>query len=65
MYARLGITADCDVVTYCQGGYRGAHTCLALRLIGYPQVRNYLGSWREWGDRLDLPLEVPSPSPRG
>jgi thiosulfate/3-mercaptopyruvate sulfurtransferase len=51
-------------VTYCQGGYRGAHTYLALRLLGFPQVRNYLGSWREWGDRLDLPLEVPAPSPR-
>ena len=64
MYARLGVTPEHDVVTYCQGGYRGAHTYLALRLLGFPQVRNYLGSWREWGDRLDLPLEVPAPSPR-
>jgi thiosulfate/3-mercaptopyruvate sulfurtransferase len=64
MYARLGVTPERDVVTYCQGGYRGAHTYLALRLLGFPQVRNYLGSWREWGDRLDLPLEVPAPSPR-
>jgi thiosulfate/3-mercaptopyruvate sulfurtransferase len=62
-YARLGVTPERDVVTYCQGGYRGAHTYLALRLLGYPRVRNYLGSWREWGDRLDLPLEVPPPSP--
>ena len=61
MYARLGVTPERDVVTYCQGGYRGAHTYLALRLLGFPQVRNYLGSWREWGDRLDLPLEVPAP----
>ncbi len=64
MYARHGVTPERDVVTYCQGGYRGAHTYLALRLLGFPQVRNYLGSWREWGDRLDLPLEVPAPSPR-
>jgi thiosulfate/3-mercaptopyruvate sulfurtransferase len=28
-------------------------------LIGFPKVRNYLGSWKEWGDRLDLPLEKP------
>jgi thiosulfate/3-mercaptopyruvate sulfurtransferase len=61
MYESLGVTADRDVVTYCQGGYRGAHAYLALRLLGYPQVRNYLGSWREWGDRTDLPLEVPAP----
>ena len=59
MYARVGVTPDCDVVTYCQGGYRGAHTYLALRLLGFPLVRNYLGSWREWGDRTDLPLDVP------
>jgi thiosulfate/3-mercaptopyruvate sulfurtransferase len=63
-YAELGITPELEVVAYCQGGYRGAHTYLALRLLGYPQVRNYLGSWREWGDRLDLPLEVPAPSGR-
>jgi thiosulfate/3-mercaptopyruvate sulfurtransferase len=59
MYAAAGITPDREIITYCQGGYRGAHSYLALRLIGYPKVRNYLGSWREWGDRLDLPIEVP------
>jgi thiosulfate/3-mercaptopyruvate sulfurtransferase len=64
MYERVGVTPDRDVVTYCQGGYRGAHTYLALRLLGFPRVRNYLGSWREWGDRLDLPLDVPAPSAR-
>ena len=32
---------------------------LALRLLGYPRVRNYVGSWKEWGDREDLPVEVP------
>ena len=38
-------------MTYCQGGYRAAHGYLALRLLGYPRVRNYTGSWKEWGDR--------------
>ncbi|HEX6211813.1 MAG TPA: sulfurtransferase [Methylomirabilota bacterium] len=60
MYDRAGITPDREVVSYCQGGYRGAHSYLALRLLGYPRVRNYLGSWREWGDRTDLPIEAPS-----
>jgi thiosulfate/3-mercaptopyruvate sulfurtransferase len=57
MYAGAGVTPDREVVTYCQGGYRAAHTYLALRLLGFPQVRNYTGSWKEWGDREDLPIE--------
>jgi len=57
MYAGLGATSDKEAVPYCQGGYRAAHTYLALRLIGHPQVRNYLGSWGEWGGRMDLPIE--------
>lgn len=59
MYAGAGVTPDREVVTYCQGGYRAAHSYLTLRLLGYPRVRNYLGSWREWGDRTELPIEVP------
>ena len=60
MYEDAGVTPDREVVTYCQGGYRAAHSYLALRLIGYPRVRNYIGSWKEWGDRLDLPIEHPN-----
>jgi thiosulfate/3-mercaptopyruvate sulfurtransferase len=59
MYEGAGVTPDAEVVTYCQGGYRAAHAYLALRLIGYPRVRNYIGSWKEWGDRVDLPIEQP------
>jgi thiosulfate/3-mercaptopyruvate sulfurtransferase len=59
MYEQAGITSDREVVPYCQGGYRAAHAYLALRLLGYPRLRNYLGSWREWGDRADLPIEHP------
>jgi thiosulfate/3-mercaptopyruvate sulfurtransferase len=57
MYERIGVTPDREVITYCQGGYRAAHTYLALRRLGYSHVRNYTGSWKEWGDRVDLPLE--------
>jgi thiosulfate/3-mercaptopyruvate sulfurtransferase len=59
MYTDAGVTPDREVFTYCQGGYRAAHSYLALRLLGYPRVRNYVGSWKEWGDRVDLPVEIP------
>lgn len=59
LYAEAGVTPDKEVISYCQGGYRAAHSYLALRLLGYPRVRNYLGSWKEWGDREDLPMETP------
>ena len=61
MYEGAGVTRDKEVITYCQGGYRAAHSYLALRLLGYPRVRNYIGSWKEWGDREDLPIEGPDP----
>lgn len=57
MYESAGVTPDKEVITYCQGGYRAAHAYLALRTIGYPRLRNYLGSWKEWGDRAELPIE--------
>jgi thiosulfate/3-mercaptopyruvate sulfurtransferase len=56
IYESAGITPEREVITYCQGGYRAAHTYLALRLLGYSKVRNYLGSWKEWGDRVELPV---------
>ena len=59
MYQAHGVTPDKEVVSYCQGGYRAAHSYVALRLLGYPRVRNYIGSWKEWGDREDLPIEQP------
>lgn len=57
MYESAGVTPDKEIVTYCQGGYRAAHAYVALRLLGYPRVRNYTGSWKEWGDREELPTE--------
>jgi thiosulfate/3-mercaptopyruvate sulfurtransferase len=62
MYSRAGITPDKEVISYCQGGYRSAHSYVALRLIGFPRIRNYIGSWKEWGDRTDLPIEQPAAS---
>ena len=59
MYEDAGVTPDREVIAYCQGGYRAAHSYLALRLLGYPRVRTYVGSWKEWGDREELPVELP------
>ena len=59
MYQKAGVTSDREIFAYCQGGYRSAHSYLALRLLGYSKVRNYIRSWKEWGDRLDLPIDKP------
>jgi thiosulfate/3-mercaptopyruvate sulfurtransferase len=47
------------VISYCQGGYRAAHAYLALRLLGFPRLRNYVSSYGEWGNREELPVETP------
>ncbi len=50
------IPKDSRVVTYCQGGYRAANTFVALNLLGYRNVKMYLGSWNEWGNKTKLPI---------
>jgi thiosulfate/3-mercaptopyruvate sulfurtransferase len=59
MYLSKDITPDKEVICYCQGGFRSAQTYLTLKVLGYPRVRNYLGSWVEWADRTDLPVQIP------
>jgi thiosulfate/3-mercaptopyruvate sulfurtransferase len=58
-FEALGLDPAAEIVPYCQGGYRAAYAYLALKIAGYPHVRNYLGSWAEWGNRDDLPIEHP------
>ena len=53
-----GITPDKDIITYCRIGERSSHTWFVLTyLLGYPNVRNYDGSWTEWGNLVDAPIE--------
>lgn len=58
LYTQAGFLPDKQIITYCQTGVRGAHTWFVLKeLLGYPDVRNYDGSWEEYGNREDTPIE--------
>ncbi len=58
LYGGKGITGDREVIAYCRIGERSAHTWFVLReLLGYPNVRNYDGSWTEWGSTIRVPIE--------
>jgi thiosulfate/3-mercaptopyruvate sulfurtransferase len=58
LYGAKGITPDRAVTAYCRIGERSAHTWFVLReLLGYEDVRNYDGSWTEWGNLIDVPIE--------
>jgi thiosulfate/3-mercaptopyruvate sulfurtransferase len=58
LYGGKGITPDKDVIAYCRIGERSSHTWFVLTyLLGYPKVRNYDGSWTEWGNGVGLPIE--------
>ena len=58
-FDELGATPDKEITLYCNTGYRSAHAYLALRLLDYPRIRNYVGSWQEWGNRDGLPIWKP------
>jgi thiosulfate/3-mercaptopyruvate sulfurtransferase len=58
IYHPKGITPDKEIISYCRIGERSSHTWFVLKyLLGYPNVRNYDGSWTEWGNIIDNPIE--------
>jgi thiosulfate/3-mercaptopyruvate sulfurtransferase len=64
----LGLTHGDDIIAYCRIGERSSHTWFVLsQLLGFPRVRNYDGSWVEWGNSVRVPIErssEPGPDPR-
>lgn len=58
LYESEGITPDKEVISYCRIGERSAHSWFVLsELLNYPNVRNYDGSWTEWGNLIEAPIE--------
>jgi thiosulfate/3-mercaptopyruvate sulfurtransferase len=58
LYEGKGVTPDKHVIAYCRIGERSSHTWFVLKyLLGYPSVRNYDGSWTEWGNMIGNPIE--------
>jgi thiosulfate/3-mercaptopyruvate sulfurtransferase len=63
LYDAAGIDANKDTIAYCRIGERSSHTWYVLRyLLGYPNVRNYDGSWTEWGNLVGAPIERTAPA---
>ncbi len=59
LYEGAGVTSDAEVIAYCRIGERSSHTWFALvELLGYPNVKNYDGSWTEYGSLVGAPVEV-------
>ncbi len=56
-YQALGVTPDKDIVVHCQTHHRSALTFVVLKALGYAQVRGYPGSWSDWGNNNDTPIE--------
>jgi thiosulfate/3-mercaptopyruvate sulfurtransferase len=56
-FEQAGVKPGMEIITYCQSGVRAAQALFTLRLLGYTNVRNYDGSWQEWGNNASTPIE--------
>jgi len=60
LYDGVGVTGDKPIIAYCRIGERSSHSWFALKyLLGYNNVKNYDGSWTEWGNLVRAPVEKP------
>jgi rhodanese-related sulfurtransferase len=63
LYNGKGISGDQRVIAYCRIGERSSHTWFVLtHLLGFGHVRNYDGSWTEWGNSVRVPIETGGPT---
>ena len=58
MLEAIGVTPDKEVIVHCQTHHRSAHTYAVLKALGYSRVRGYDGSWSDWGNDPDMPVET-------
>ena len=54
----VDVTPDKEVIVYCQTHHRSAHTYIVLKHLGFKQLKAYPGSWSDWGNNPDLPVEM-------
>jgi thiosulfate/3-mercaptopyruvate sulfurtransferase len=58
LYGAKGVNGDHEIIAYCRIGERSSHTWFVLKyLLGYDKVKNYDGSWTEWGNLIGAPIE--------
>lgn len=57
LYAAAGVTPDKEILLHCQTHQRSAHSYIVLKSLDYPRLRGYPGSWSEWGNNPDTPIE--------
>ena len=55
--SKIGITRDKEIIAYCQSHHRSAHTFIMLKSLGFQRVRGYAGSWSDWGNSRETPVE--------
>lgn len=57
LYRHAGLNEDNEVITYCHTHHRSAHTYIVLKWLGYPRVKGYPGSWSDWGNATETPID--------